>query len=129
MKGGRRARSGPVALPAATHMLRGTHRPDRHGRLDGSRDQPAEWTPVDADLARLGVAGRTLVERIRRDYVLSPLDGVRVVQAGEVMDKIAALLALARTGFTPAEAATLDRSELGWRQLLARHLDSLEPRK
>jgi hypothetical protein len=108
----------------AIHQQRGTYRADRHGPIGGVTDQ-REWTPTAADLARLGEAGRALVARVLADYALLPIDGLRLLEAGAVVDKIAALLALDRAGLTVGEVAALDRGELAWRQLFARHLDTL----
>src|SRR5687768_10007700 len=115
MKGGARARAGRPALPAAIHMARGTFRQDRHHAASGLT--PPEWLPTPVDLERLGAAGRELIDRVLSDYAMATIDGLRLLEAAAICDKVASFRALDRTALTPTDAAAADRAELSWRVL------------
>src|SRR5262245_21626152 len=90
---GRPGRSGARPKPIADHLLNGTFRRDRHG-APASHEvlmaaPAASWTPSADDLARLGDAGRGLVERIVAEYEFDVLEGAIVLEAGFVASALA----------------------------------------
>ena len=101
--GGRRAGSGRKRLSPATHLLRGTWRPSRHGVRPATSaavlELPAPvgpWAPTTADLAALGASGRVLVEALLSRYDFAPVEGCVLLEAGHAADALATVRAAAQ---------------------------------
>ena len=99
-RGGKRKGAGRPRLSPATHLLRGTWRPSRHGVRPPTSaavlEMPAAagvWAPDAADLAALGTAGRVLVEALLARYDLAPVEGRVLVEAGHAADALATVRA------------------------------------
>src|SRR5918995_3164475 len=98
-RGGRRAGAGRPRLSPATHMLRGTWRPSRHGvrpATSSAVEMPVptgSWRPDAADLAALGTAGRVLVEALLSRYDFAAVEGCVLLEAGHAADALAAVRA------------------------------------
>jgi hypothetical protein len=92
-RGGKRKGAGRPRLSPATHLLRGTWRPSRHGVRPATSAAvlampvaAGAWAPDPADLAALGTAGRVLVEALLARYDLGPIEGYVLIEAGHTAD-------------------------------------------
>jgi hypothetical protein len=100
-RGGKRTGAGRKRLPLATHLLRGTWRPSRHGVRPAMSAAVLEmpvpvgsWAPQPADLAALGAAGRALVEALLSRYDFRAVEGCVLLEAGFAADALARLRAM-----------------------------------
>ena len=104
-RGGSRPGSGRPPRPLAEHVLRGTHRVDRHGPRPATvltlpAPAPAAgWTPSGADRARLSPRAARWLDAVLSLYELDLLSGLRVLQA---LDTLSRLETLEARGSSPA---------------------------
>ena len=114
---GRPGRSGGHnRLSLATHVIRGTFNPTRHGKLIAPGGPV--WQPTAAELEPLGAAGRAFVARLEAVYDLSPLEGELAMEGGIAADRLAELRDRRRRATATARGA-LDKLELAWARALA----------
>jgi hypothetical protein len=99
-RGGKRSGAGRPRLSPASHLLRGTWRPSRHGVRPATSAAVLEmpvptrsWAPDAADLAALGTAGRVLVASLMSRYDFAPVEGYVLLEAGHAADALAAVRA------------------------------------
>ena len=97
-RGGKRAGAGRPRLSPATHLIRGTWRPSRHGVRPSASGAALEmpvptgvWAPDAADLEALGTAGRRLVPAVLTRYELGPVEGCVLLEAAHAADALAAV--------------------------------------
>ena len=110
-------------MSLATHVLRGTFRPERHAALI----QPGPtWDPAPELLEALGTAGRAFVTRMRGAYELSVIEGELAIEGAHTVDRLAALRR--RKGGTVAARDARAKLEMGWKKDLAACLLALRSR-
>ncbi len=121
-RGGKRRGAGRPKLSPATHLLRGTWRPSRHGARPATSaavlEMPAptgSWTPDPADLDALGTAGRRLVQAVLARYELALVEGAVLVEAAHACDALAAIRS------APHADVAAQRLEVVW----SKHLTGL----
>ena len=100
-RGGKRKGAGRPRLSPATHLLRGTWRPSRHGVRPATSAAvlampvaAGVWAPDAADLAALGAAGRALVAELLSRYDFAAVEGCVLLEAGHAADALARLRAM-----------------------------------
>lgn len=126
-RGGSRPGAGRPAKPVEEHVLAGTYRRDRHGPLPSNvvqmpgatPPQTQGWTPAPAELGAVGKAGRQFVSEMLGAYEFTRSEGVLVIEAAHITDRLAALRSIARGSIEKAERLSLERLEQGWTRLLA----------
>jgi hypothetical protein len=102
-RGGKRKGAGRPRLSPATHLLRGTWRPSRHGVRPATSAAVlampvpvGSWAPKPADLAALGAAGRALVAELLSRYDFGVVEGCVLIEAGHAADALATVRAAAQ---------------------------------
>ena len=101
-RGGRRPGAGRPSRPLAEHVLRGTHRGDRHGPKVLTLPAPAPapgWTPNEADRARLSPGRAGGSARYWKPTSSISLSGLRLLEA---LDTLSRLELLEAHGSSPA---------------------------
>jgi hypothetical protein len=102
-RGGKRTGAGRPRLSPATHLLRGTWRPSRHGVRPATSAAVLEmpmpagaWAPEATDLAALGVAGRRLIAAVLARYEVALVEGCVLIEADHAADALTIVRAAAQ---------------------------------
>jgi hypothetical protein len=123
---GRPGRGGQNRIDVHTHLLRGTFRRERHqAALDA---QAPVWIPTTEQLAALGPAGRTLIDRLRTHFELNAWEGELVIEAAVISDRLAEIRILRAADPDVKTRLVLDKTEQNWSKQLANLLLALRVR-
>jgi hypothetical protein len=105
-RGGARPGAGRPRKSLATHVLRGTYRPDRHGpRPSNVVALPApvaDWMPAQSDMIGLGARARDWLDATLTTHRLDALEGAHVLLALRCLDRLDQL----ERGLSAATGAT-----------------------